>query len=352
MWGSVGAGGGRATGGAGSLQPTAAAKVNASDHTPRWRDSWTGGGEMAATGLLALLDDITAIMDDVAALTKVAAKNTAGIAGDDLAVNAHGLVGIDPSRELPIVGRVALGSTLNKFVLVPLALLLPQAVITPLLMGGGAFLCYEGIHKLTHRKHPEETDKLLDAARAGPDDLQAFEAVKIRQAIVTDIILSAEIVAVALGAVAEEPLATKAIVLSVGSLAMTFAIYGLVALIVKLDDIGLYLQRSAGKGTLRYGVGRALVDGTPYLMRLISVGGTIAMFLVGGGILLHGFHGAEEQVHHLITSITMNGTLIWIMELIATLVVGMVAGAVVAGVVEAGKWLWRRIRGTPVASHG
>ncbi len=300
---------------------------------------------MAATGLLALLDDITVIMDDVAALTKVAAKNTAGIAGDDLAVNAHGLVGLEPSRELPIVGRVALGSGLNKVVLVPLALALPASVITPLLMFGGTFLCYEGIHKLLHRPSKQDHDKLVDAVRAGPEDLVAFEKVKVRQAIMTDIILSAEIVAVALGAVRDEPLATRALVLSVVALGMTIAIYGLVALIVKLDDVGLWLQKTGKEGSLRFAAGRFIVDYTPVLMRFISVGGTIAMFLVGGGILLHGFHEAEEWLHHTIESLTHNGTLQWALDLAATLAVGLVAGALAAVVIDGAKWLWRKARG-------
>ncbi len=300
---------------------------------------------MAATGLLALLDDITAIMDDVAALTKVAAKNTAGIAGDDLAVNAHGLVGLEPSRELPIVGRVALGSVMNKVVLVPLALALPAAVVTPLLMFGGAFLCYEGIHKVLHRPSEQDHDKLVDALRAGPEDLVAFEKVKVRQAIMTDIILSAEIVAVALGAVRDEPMATRALVLSVVALGMTVAIYGLVALIVKLDDIGLWLQKTGKEGSFRFAAGRFIVDYTPVLMRLISVGGTIAMFLVGGGILLHGFHDVEVWLHHAIESLTHNGTLVWILDLVATLGVGLVAGALAAVVIDGAKWLWKKARG-------
>lgn len=300
---------------------------------------------MAATGLLALLDDITVIMDDVAALTKVAAKNTAGIAGDDLAVNAQGLVGLEPARELPIVGKVALGSALNKVVLVPLALALPASVITPLLMFGGTFLCYEGIHKLMHRKTKQEHDDLIDAVKAGPEDLAKFENGKVKQAIMTDIILSAEIVAVALGAVRDEPMATRALVLSTVAAIMTVAIYGLVALIVKLDDIGLWLQRTGTEGSLRFTMGRVIVDYTPVLMRIISVGGTIAMFLVGGGILLHGFHAAEEWLHHALESLTHNGTLLWLLDMVATLGVGLVAGAVAAVVIDGAKFLWKKARG-------
>lgn len=295
---------------------------------------------MAATGLLALLDDITTILDDVAALTKVAAKKTAGLAGDDLAVNAEGLVGLQPSRELPIVGKVALGSLANKFVLVPLALALPSAAITPLLMLGGTFLCYEGVHKVTHRNDEHDDahhEKLIEALKTGPEALAAVESKKVRQAILTDVILSAEIVAVALGAVATEPLRTKALVLSVVALGMTAGIYGLVALIVKLDDIGLYMQRTGAPGGLKARFGSLVVDYTPVMMRLLSIGGTAAMFLVGGGIILHGFHGVEERIHHALAAITHHPTLEGALSTVVTLIVGVAVGAVATGLVEAFK---------------
>lgn len=288
---------------------------------------------MAATGLLALLDDITAIMDDVAVLSKVAAQKTAGIAGDDLAVNAQGLVGIDPSRELPIVGKVALGSVANKFVLVPLALLLPQAVITPLLMLGGAFLCYEGVHKVMHRKDAADDAhhaELVAALKSGPEAVQKVEAQKVKQAIITDVILSAEIVAVALGTVADEPMAQKAIVLSVVALGMTAAIYGLVAVIVKLDDVGLHLQERGGAAAQ---VGRGIVAGMPYMMKTISVLGTIAMFLVGGGIILHGIPGLEYEIHHIVEAFTHNGALQGLLNTGLSLGVGVAVGLVVSGIV-------------------
>lgn len=300
---------------------------------------------MAATGLLALLDDITMIMDDVAVLSKVAAKKTAGIAGDDLAVNAQGLVGLKPARELPIVGKVALGSAVNKVVLVPLALVLPSWAITPMLMIGGTFLCYEGLHKVVHRKdHGDEAHhaELIEALKTSPEAVKKVERQKVKQAILTDVILSAEIVAVALGTVADEPLAQKALVLSIIAAVMTVGIYGLVALIVKLDDIGLYLQE---KGGLRETIGRGIVVAMPYLMKTISVVGTLAMFLVGGGILLHGWHGVEEALHHWTEAVTGSGFLQGVLSTLATLVVGVAIGAVALGVVGLVKRVVGLVRG-------
>jgi uncharacterized protein len=303
---------------------------------------------MAVTGLLALLDDVTTILDDVAALSKVAAQKTAGIAGDDLAVNAQGLVGLEPSRELPIVGKVALGSLANKAVLVPLALALPHAWITPLLMIGGTFLCYEGFHKVTHRKHDPESEahhaRLVEAVKTGPEALADVERQKVRQAIITDVILSAEIVAVALGAVAEEPFASKALVLSLVSVGMTVAIYGLVATIVKLDDVGLSLQRRRGAAAT---VGRLLVDYTPTLMKVISVVGTAAMFLVGGGIFLHGVPAIAEPLHHFVEGLSHSGFVQGVANAVTGVLAGLVLGAVAALVVDQGVLrAVRAVRGT------
>lgn len=291
---------------------------------------------MAVTGLLALLDDITAIMDDVAVLSKVAAKKTAGIAGDDLAVNAEGLVGIRPSRELPIVGKVALGSTVNKTILVPVALLLPHAAITPLLMIGGTYLCYEGFHKVAHR-HDEEDDahhlEMVRAIKESPKALALVESKKVKQAIITDFVLSAEIVAVALGAVADEPMATKATVLIVVAAAMTVAIYGLVAVLVKIDDVGLLLQERAEPGTGQHKLGGLVVAGVPHLMKFISVVGTIAMFLVGGGIMAHGIPGFEDGLYHLLGGISSSGLVQGLLANLANLLLGLAVGAVATLVV-------------------
>ncbi len=305
---------------------------------------------MAVTGLLALLDDITMILEDVATMSKVAAMKTAGIAGDDLAVNAQGLVGLDPERELPVVGRVALGSVANKCLLIPLALLLPKAVITPLLMLGGAFLCYEGLHKVLDKDtqaDEERRDDLIEALKEGPDALVKFEREKIKQAIFTDVILSAEIVAVTLGAVADQPLATKAGVLTVVALAMTVVIYGLVATIVKLDDIGLHLEKTGAPGGLKQRAGVALVRHTPKVMKGISVLGTGAMFLVGGGIFLHGIPGAEVALHHLVERVTSVGLLKGLLGLCASLLAGVALGAVALTLVAGVGGVVRKLRPAP-----
>ena len=304
---------------------------------------------MPATGLLALLDDITTILDDVAALSKVAAQKTAGIAGDDLAVGAEGLVGLEPSRELPIVGKVALGSLVNKAILVPIALALPHAAIAPLLMIGGTFLCYEGFHKVYHRRDAEDEahDKaLVEAVQAGPDALREIERKKVRQAILTDFVLSAEIVAVGLSAVADEPLATRAMVLVFVSVAMTIGIYGIVAGLVKLDDVGLHLQRGSTEGRLRWRIGGGIVAAVPRLMSAIGVIGTIAMFLVGGGILAHGIpalgHGLDRLAEG-VGSTILRG----LVTGLSNVVIGLLLGALATGVVVLLRGAWRRVRGTP-----
>ena len=249
---------------------------------------------MATSGLLALLDDIAMILDDVAAMSKIAVKKTAAIAGDDLAVNAQSMIGIDPNRELPIVGKVFMGSMANKVILIPIALALPTAAITPLLMAGGAFLCYEALHKMMHKKDAKDEEhhqKMLEAIIKGPEDLLKVENKKVWQAIGTDTVLSAEIIAVSLAAVATAPLITKAAVLTLVGVGMTVGVYGLVAGIVKLDDLGLHLQKDDGKSSLskfKRSFGRGLVDHTPKFMKVLGIVGTAAMFLVGGGIIAHG----------------------------------------------------------------
>lgn len=263
---------------------------------------------MAASSLLVLIDDIATVLDDVAAMSKVAAKKTAGVLGDDLALNAQQVSGIRAERELPVVWAVAKGSLRNKVILVPAALaisaLAPWAV-TPLLMLGGAYLCFEGVEKLAHPfLHPgdaDETDaaaehQALRAALADTHvDMVAFERDKVQGAVRTDFILSAEIVAITLGTVADAPLMQQVVVLSGVSLAITVGVYGLVGGIVKMDDAGLYLSQR--RGTLVQALGRGLLHAAPLLMRVLSVAGTAAMFLVGGGILLHGLPGAHNVVH-------------------------------------------------------
>jgi len=255
---------------------------------------------MAASSLLALIDDIATLLDDVSVLTKVAAKKTAGVLGDDLALNAQQVTGVAAERELPVVWAVAKGSLLNKAILVPLALAIsafaPWAVV-PLLMVGGAFLCFEGFEKIAHRflHGAEDESHKAELARALADpqvDLVAFERDKIKGAIRTDFILSAEIIAITLGTVAEAELLTRLIVLAGIAVVMTIGVYGVVAGIVKLDDLGLYLARR--RGAVAQACGRAILRAAPWLMKGLSVAGTAAMFLVGGGILVHGL----APLHH------------------------------------------------------
>ena len=256
-----------------------------------------------ATSLIALLDDITTVLDDVSVLTKVAAKKTAGVLGDDLALNAQQVAGVRAHRELPVVWAVAKGSFLNKAILVPAALLISAFapwLVTPLLMIGGAFLCYEGFEKLAHRflhrneTEDEEAERIAETLTDQEADLVALEKDKIKGAIRTDFVLSAEIIAITLGTVAAEPMARQAAVLTGIALIMTVGVYGFVAGIVKLDDLGLALSRRASSAVRA--IGRGILWTAPWLMRLLSVAGTIAMFLVGGGILTHGL----KPVHHAI----------------------------------------------------
>lgn len=287
-----------------------------------------------ASGLLAVLDDITILLDDVAAMSKIAAKKTAGIVGDDLAVNANAVVGIDPKRELPIVGKIALGSLLNKAVLIPLALTLPAKAIPPLLMFGGAFLCYEAFHKMTHKKDAQDEEhhqKMVEAIQESPEALLKVENKKIWGAIGTDTILSAEIIAVSLGAIAAAPLMTQALTLTVIGVGMTIGVYGLVACIVKFDDWGLALQQRTGdsaKARMQRAIGDGLVNHTPKFMKALSIIGTVAMFAVGGGILVHGIPGIETAMKSAITAISENGFLAGTLNMIGTIVAGMVAGLI------------------------
>ncbi len=251
---------------------------------------------MAAANLLALLDDIATILDDVAILTKVAAKKTAGVLGDDLALNAQQVSGVSANRELPVIWAVAKGSFVNKLILVPAALLISwllPAAITPLLMLGGAYLCFEGAeklwHKFAHRNEvKDEKAALIQAFESEAVDMVAFEKDKIKGAIRTDFILSAEIIVIALGTLTTVPTQTRIAVLSTVAILMTVGVYGLVAAIVKIDDLGLYLKTKTS--ALAQAIGAALLAGAPWLMKFLSVAGTAAMFLVGGGILRHGFH--------------------------------------------------------------
>ena len=257
---------------------------------------------MAGGSLLALLDDIASILDDVSVMTKTAASKTAGVLGDDLALNAQQVSGVVAKRELPVVWGVAKGSFVNKLILVPSALAISAfapVLVTPLLMIGGLYLCYEGVEKLAHRfLHPEE--KSAEPAKVELARLEeggVDEAGKIKGAIRTDFVLSAEIIAITLGVVAEKSLPIQALTLSLIAIVMTVGVYGLVAAIVKLDDLGLYLSQRTTSAAR--GIGRAILWAAPFLMKTLSVVGTAAMFLVGGGILTHGIHAVDEWIHHL-----------------------------------------------------
>ncbi len=303
-----------------------------------------------ASSLFALLDDIATILDDVSILTKVAAKKTAGVLGDDLALNAQQVAGVKADRELPVVWAVAKGSAVNKAILVPAALAisawLPWA-ITPLLMIGGAFLCFEGVEKLAHRfLHSKEEDdahhRELTEAMTNPQvDLVAVERDKIKGAVRTDFILSAEIIVITLGTVATADFLTRLSVLVGIAVIMTVGVYGLVAGIVKLDDFGLYLSRRASAGA--QAVGRGILRAAPWLMKFLSVAGTAAMFLVGGGILSHNI----PPLHHAVEGFTAGlGGFGVIASALADAVVGIVAGAIVLG----GFLLFKRLRGTPATA--
>lgn len=261
---------------------------------------------MAGASLLALIDDIATLLDDVAVMTKVAAKKTAGVLGDDLALNAEQVNGVRAERELPVVWAVGVGSLKNKAILVPAALAISALapwLITPLLMLGGLYLCFEGVEKLAHpflhsaAEDEAEHDRQLQALVDEDIDLVAMERDKIQGAIRTDFVLSAEIIVIALGTVADKDFVTQVSVLSMVAVLLTIGVYGLVAAIVKMDDVGLYLHRTGG--ALARLLGRALLLAAPRLMKLLTVLGTVAMFLVGGGILAHGLPGAHDIAHHL-----------------------------------------------------
>lgn len=299
---------------------------------------------MAAGSLLTLLDDIATILDDVAVMTKVAAKKTAGVLGDDLALNAQQVTGVAAERELPVVWAVAKGSAVNKLILVPAALAIsavaPWAVV-PLLMLGGAFLCYEGFHKIAHAWLHPGTERDVEhaaelAAVQNPDvDLVAFEREKIKGAVRTDFILSAEIVVISLGTVADAGLLRQFLVLAGISGVMTIGVYGLVAGIVKLDDAGQSL--SLGRHEVQRAMGRAILRLAPWLMKTLSVVGTAAMFMVGGGILLHGIGPLEHGVAHAVGAMrswpTVGGLFSALTPTLAGALAGLIAGALIVAAV-------------------
>ncbi|MBQ5938755.1 DUF808 domain-containing protein [Massilia sp. AB1] len=313
---------------------------------------------MAGGSLLALLDDIASVLDDVTVMSKVAAKKTAGVLGDDLALNAQQVTGVNADRELPVVWAVAKGSLKNKAILVPAALAISAFVpwlITPLLMIGGAFLCYEGFEKLAHKylhskaedeqHHAEHVAALSDPAV----DLCEVEKDKIKGAIRTDFILSAEIIVISLGTVAGAPFGQQVAVLVAIALAMTVGVYGLVAGIVKLDDAGLYLSRKASSAA--QGLGKLLLALAPRLMKFLSVVGTAAMFMVGGGIVAHSLpalHHFSEGVAHSVEGVPAIGG---VLAAIAPTVVDALAGVLIGAAVLLVVTIVQRMRGKKAAAR-
>jgi predicted DNA repair protein MutK len=302
-----------------------------------------------ATSLLALLDDIATLLDDVSVLSKVAAQKTAGVLGDDLALNAQQVAGLRAHRELPVVWAVFKGSLLNKAILVPAALIVSAVApwaVTPLLMVGGAYLCYEGFEKVAHRflegrgEHPRRAE-LAEVRSAPAEDVVSVEKARIKGAVRTDFILSAEIIVITLGVVAQTPFATRVAVLTAIALLMTVGVYGLVGAIIKIDDAGLYLSRQGNGGVLariQRHLGAGMLRAAPWLMKSLSVVGTLAMFLVGGGILVHGI----PPLYHAIGAVAggvaavpgAGGALRAATTLLLDAIVGIVAGAVVLAVVR------------------
>jgi predicted DNA repair protein MutK len=303
---------------------------------------------MAGSSLLVLVDDIATVLDDVALMSKMAAKKTAGVLGDDLALNAQQVSGVRAEREIPVVWAVAKGSFVNKLILVPSALAISAFVpwlVTPLLMVGGAYLCFEGFEKLAHKfLHSKAEDEIehaqLTEAVADPaTDLVAYEKDKIKGAIRTDFILSAEIIAITLGTVATASLTQQVIVMSGIAIVMTVGVYGLVAGIVKLDDLGLWLTQKPGQVAKK--VGSAILSAAPYMMKTLSVVGTAAMFLVGGGILTHGV----PVVHDWIEGVgAASGSVGFAVPMLLNGVAGIIAGAVVLAVVSVVGKIWKALK--------
>lgn len=301
---------------------------------------------MAGSSLLTLLDDIATLLDDISVMGKLAAKKTAGVLGDDLSLNAQQVTGVRANRELPVVWSVAKGSLLNKVILVPLALLISAFIpwaVTPLLMVGGAYLCFEGVEKVLHsleaRKHKESQEEREQRLHTmASQDPREFERDKVKGAIRTDFILSAEIVAITLGIVADAPLLNQVLILSGIALLVTIGVYGLVGIIVKLDDMGYWLVEK--RAALAQALGKSLLFIAPWLMKVLSVVGTLAMFLVGGGIVVHGI----APLHHAVENIAQGNSalLAALLPMLANLVLGFIIGAVVLSAVK----VVARLRGT------
>ena len=309
-----------------------------------------------AGSLLALIDDIATLLDDIAMMSKVAMHKTAGVLGDDLALNAEQVMGVRAERELPVVWAVGKGSLRNKVILVPAALVISAFapwLVLPLLMLGGCYLCFEGFEKLAHslfHSGPSAEQDAIKQALSDPNlDLRELERDRISGAIRTDFVLSAEIIVIALGTVQGQPLLQQLVVLSLVAFLLTVGVYGLVAAIVKLDDMGLYLYRLQGEGhwhRFRHGFGLMLLNSAPRLMKTLSVVGTAAMFLVGGSILLHGVPGAHgwiESLQHSVQTVAWAGGLLaWLTGPLLDMLAGLVTGALALLIVNVSLASWRK----------
>lgn len=303
-----------------------------------------------ASSLLLLLDDIATVLDDVAVMSKMAAKKTAGVLGDDLALNAQQVSGVRSERELPVVWRVAKGSFVNKLILVPLALLISVVapwLINPLLVVGGLFLCYEGVEKVLHSLHKKKAKTAEEAQQElikTETDLATFENEKIKGAVRTDFILSAEIIVISLGTVATAAFGVKVTVLSIIAIAMTIGVYGLVAFIVKIDDIGLHLSEQTSN--FKQSVGRGLLAFAPILMKILSIVGTLAMFLVGGGIINHAIplvhHFTEDSVEYVQEIPNIGSIFGALTPTLINFAVGFIAGLIVVALIGLVKKVWPR----------
>lgn len=308
---------------------------------------------MAGSSLLALIDDIATLLDDVSVMTKVAVKKTAGVLGDDLALNAYQVTGINANRELPVVWKVAVGSLVNKAILVPLALVISafaKWAVDPLLMIGGLYLCFEGVEKLLHRwlHRPEEDEaeheQRLKAIANAEVDMVAFEKDRIKGAIRTDFVLSAEIIVISLGAVADKGFMTRVGVLIAISMIMTVGVYGLVAGIVKMDDAGVYLLGRKGESPwkkFKRGLGAFLIRVSPILLKFLSIAGTVAMFLVGGHIIVNGIGPLHDAIEDIVasTQAAAGGFVGTLLSMFFDLVVGLLSGAIAVAAWTLGKKL-------------
>ncbi|MBD8681296.1 DUF808 domain-containing protein [Pseudomonas sp. CFBP 13719] len=307
---------------------------------------------MAGASLLTLLDDVTTLLDDVALLTKTTTQKTAGVLGDDLALNAQQVSGVRADRELPVVWAVAKGSLKNKAILVPGAMLISSFIpwaITPILLVGGAYLCLEGFEKVAHKyiSNDSDADEARASAKAAAGKTPAeIEKMKIKGAIKTDFVLSIEILSIALGTVQGASLLNQFLVLSLVALLVTVGVYGLVAAIVRLDDVGMYLEKK--RSTVAQAVGRKIILSAPILMKVLTFVGTLAMFLVGGGILIHSIPmlgQAMQGIEHATHAIPLAGKALgYVVPLVVEAVVGLVAGGLVLALVSFATNLFARIR--------